>query len=66
VFKCDYLFDCRLEFKDIVLREMFGGKVERLTGGWRKLQWALGEWDLWCMLDFSEKRKLVSKVCLTI
>jgi len=27
----------------MVLREIFGGKVERLTGGWRKLQWALGE-----------------------
>ena len=29
--------------KNMVLREIFGGKVERLTGGWRKLQWALGE-----------------------
>jgi len=27
----------------MVLREIFGGKVERLTGGWRELQWALGE-----------------------
>jgi len=40
------VFHCRLEFKDIVLREMFGGKVERLTGGCIKFQWALGEWDL--------------------
>jgi hypothetical protein len=43
VFKCNYLFNCRLEFKTMVLREIFGGKVEMLTGGWRKLQWALGE-----------------------
>ena len=41
VFKCDYLFNCTLEFKDIVLREIFFGKMERLTGEWRKLQWAL-------------------------
>jgi len=41
VFKCNYLFNCRLEFKDIVLSEIFVGKVERLTGGWKKLQWAL-------------------------
>jgi len=27
---------------DIVLKEKFGGEVERLTGGWRELQWALG------------------------
>ena len=39
VFKCNYLFNCRLEFKDIVLREMSSGEVERLTGGWGKLQW---------------------------
>jgi len=25
------------------LGEMFGGKMEKLTGGWRKLQWALGD-----------------------
>jgi len=25
----------------MVLREIFGVKMERLTGGWRKLQWAL-------------------------
>jgi hypothetical protein len=49
VFKCNYPFSCRLEIKNKVLREIFGGKLEKLTGGWRKLQWALGEWDLWCM-----------------
>jgi len=27
----------------MVLREIFGGKMERLTGEWRKLQWALEE-----------------------
>ena len=43
VFKGNYLFNCRLEFNNIVLREMFGGEVERLTGGWRELQWALEE-----------------------
>ena len=43
VLKCNYLFNCRLEFKNMVLWEIFGGKVEKLTGGWRKLQWALGE-----------------------
>ena len=37
VFKCNYLFNCRLEFKNMVLREIFGGKVKKLTGGWRKL-----------------------------
>jgi len=25
VFKCNYLFNCKLEFKDMVLREIFGG-----------------------------------------
>ena len=49
VLKCNYLFDCRLEFENMVLREIFGGKLEKLTGGWRNLQWDLGEWDLWCM-----------------
>jgi len=48
VFKCNYLFNCGLEFKDMVLREIFGGKMEKLTGGLRELQWALREWDLWC------------------
>ena len=33
----------------VVLREIFGGKMEKLTGGWRELQWALGAWDLWCV-----------------
>jgi hypothetical protein len=37
VFKSNYLFDCRLEFKNMVLREIFGGKMEKLTGGWGKL-----------------------------
>jgi hypothetical protein len=31
----------------MVLREICGGWVERFRGGWRKLQWALGEGDLW-------------------
>ena len=48
-FKYYYLFDCRQEIKNVVLREVFGGIMEKLTGGWRKLQWALEEWDLWCM-----------------
>jgi len=30
----------------MVQREIFGGEMEKLTGGWRELQWALGEWDL--------------------
>jgi len=25
----------------MVLREILGGKIEKLTGGWRKLKWAL-------------------------
>ena len=37
VFKSNYLFNCRLEFNNMVLREIFGGKVDKLTGGWRKL-----------------------------
>ena len=36
VFKCNYLFNCRLEFKIIALREIFVGGVEKLTGGWRR------------------------------
>jgi len=32
----------------MVLREIFGGKMEKLTGEWREVQWALWEWDLWC------------------
>jgi hypothetical protein len=31
------VFGCRLEFKDVVLREIFGGEMEKLTGGWREL-----------------------------
>ena len=34
---CNYLFECRLEFKNVVLREIFGGEMEKLTGGWREL-----------------------------
>ena len=47
VLKCNYIFNCRLEFKDMVLREISVGKMAKLTGGWRELQWALWEWDLW-------------------
>jgi len=36
-----------LEIKDMVLREIFGGEMWKITGGWRELQWALWEWDLW-------------------
>ena len=36
-FKCNLLFNCRLEIKNVVLREIFGGKMEKLTGGWREL-----------------------------
>ena len=35
--------------------------METLTRGWRKLQWELGEWDLWCMWDFSEESKVYKK-----
>jgi hypothetical protein len=34
VFICNYLFGWGVEFKDVVLREIFGGKMEKLTGGW--------------------------------
>ena len=27
----------------VVLREILGGKMEKITGGWRELGWALGE-----------------------
>jgi len=27
----------------MVVREIFGGKMEKLTGGWRKLKRVLGE-----------------------
>ena len=39
----------------MVLREIFGGKMEKLTGGCSVLQWSLGEWDLWCSWDVSER-----------
>jgi len=32
------LFNCGLQFKNMALRELFGGEMEKLTGGWRKLQ----------------------------
>ena len=54
-FKCNCLFNCRLQFNNMVLRMLFGSKMEKLTGGWRKFQWDLGEWDLWCMWDVSGK-----------
>jgi hypothetical protein len=31
------VFGCRVEFKDVMLRDIFGGEVKRLIGGWRKL-----------------------------
>ena len=31
LFKCNYLFNCILEFKNIMLKEIFCGKVEMLT-----------------------------------
>jgi len=27
----------------VVLREILEGEMEKLTGGWRELRWALGE-----------------------
>jgi hypothetical protein len=42
VFKCNYLFNCRLEFKNVVLREILGGEMEKLKGGWRKCN---GLWE---------------------
>jgi len=36
VLKCIDLFNCRLECNNMVLREIFVGKMEMLTGGWRK------------------------------
>ena len=33
VFKCNNLFNCRLEFKNVVLREVLGAEMELLTGG---------------------------------
>ena len=46
-FKCNYLI-VDWNSRILVPREMFGSKMEKLTGGRRKLQWVLGEWDLWC------------------
>jgi hypothetical protein len=40
--KYNYLFDCRLEIKYMEMRGIFGGKLEKLKGGCRKFQWALG------------------------
>ena len=37
IFECNYLSNHKLEYKNIVLRNVFGGKMEKLTGGWRKL-----------------------------
>jgi hypothetical protein len=34
---CNCVFGCRLEFKNMVLKEILGGEMEKLTGGWRKL-----------------------------
>ena len=39
----------------MMLRKIFGVKMEKLAEGWRKFQWALGKGDLWCMWDVSEK-----------
>jgi len=33
VFKCNALFNWRLQFNNMVLRKVFGGKMEKLTGG---------------------------------
>jgi hypothetical protein len=37
------LFNYILEFKNMVLREIFDGEMEKLTGGCEKLEWALGK-----------------------
>jgi len=37
-FKRNYLSNYRLEFNNMVLWEIFGGKMELFTGGWRKFQ----------------------------
>jgi hypothetical protein len=34
---CNCVFGCRVEFKNAVLREIFVGEMEKLTGGLRKL-----------------------------
>jgi hypothetical protein len=49
----------------MVLREIFGGEMEKLTGGWRKLQWALRECDFWCGWDGTEKWKFPT-VCMNM
>jgi hypothetical protein len=36
LFKYNYIFDCRLEIKNVEMRKIFGGKLEKLTGGWRE------------------------------
>jgi hypothetical protein len=36
------VFGCGVELKNVVLREIFGGEMERLTGRLRKLYWVLG------------------------
>ena len=38
--------------------------MEKLTGRWRELRWALGEWDLWCVWHGSENWNLRAKYCL--
>ena len=57
--------NCNLEYKNVVLRETFGGKT-KLTGGQRKLQRALGEWVLRCVKPLGGKWKLLTKYCLKI
>jgi hypothetical protein len=37
VLKFNYLFKCRLEFRNVALGEILGGEMEKLTGGWREL-----------------------------
>jgi hypothetical protein len=32
-----------MKFNSMVMTDIFGGEMEKLTGGWRKLQWALEE-----------------------
>jgi hypothetical protein len=34
---CNCVFGCRLEFNIVVLREIFAGELENLTGSWGKL-----------------------------
>jgi hypothetical protein len=37
IFKCNYLSNHKLEYKNILLRNVFVGKMGKLTGGWKKL-----------------------------